>query len=345
MIRVMKRLLFNRRIHLCLMVLLLYGMSWFITEPSIEEKLIDRFQKFSWAEYELRGSLPGEERRRVEFYLKRYEQSLRSLSSSLFDYRGKEQVQAFFLAKGFLYDAWEDEKGRLSYLLAEVLSHQKYWIEVPHRIEFDYLILGEKWIEPYQEYRYGLKAGRLLSFGGNKIYLHRDILDDRLIWYFESLYLTQPKIPESHYKIKRGYNDAETFFLYLDLKDLCEDVFVKQLFRTKAGARDYFVEQGFHRFLPTLLAMASRMAQDKDLPLHLDERYVRAVLSGLSHYPTYSLFYQVIESASLSDRPLIQKMGQELMGRFEFKFPEKITLERIAQVSQELLQRMEKMEP
>ncbi|MCX8118166.1 MAG: hypothetical protein N3G78_09565 [Desulfobacterota bacterium] len=340
--KLLQRLRSARRLHLLLAPIVLYAGSWIFTEPSLEEKVIDRLEKFCHAEYWARKALGEREARIVEFYRNRYRMSLESISRPLFDYRDRGQVQAFLIPKGFLYEAWEEGRGRRSYLLAKVVSQGRHRNEGIEPIEFDYLILGKKRIEPHEEYRKGILAGRLISFGGDKIYIHRDLLDHHLRWYFESLYQTDPKKPESHYIIDKGYKDPYTFFLYQDLKELCEDLFVKRLFRKKTDAREYFIDQGFHLFLPTLLAMATKMAREKDLSLSHDERYVRAVLSGLSEHPRYTLFYLVVEAALLSERSLLRKVGRELKGRFEFKLPETITLEQIARVSGELLRRMEK---
>ncbi len=341
----LKWLIDSRYVHLCLGMLLLYGITWSVTKTTIEEKILESLRKTCLSEYWVRASLFERKKMKVEFYHRRYREKFESLTAGRFDYRDKKQIQSFLLPKGFLYDVWDEGKGNHSYLLAEILSSGRHVVEIPEKITVNYLILGNKIVMPFHEYQHGNDAERLLSAGDKKIYIHRDGLNSILQWYFESLYQTKPKKPESHYIVWKGKRDPLTFFLYQDLKEICEDVFEKRLFRNKVEARDYFVEQGFHLFLPSLLAMAARMAKDQGQPLHQEERYLRAVLSGFSDCPNYTLFYLVSKSAQYSYRPSIKKMWDQIKTRFDFTSPETISLERIAQVSQELLQKLERMEP
>jgi hypothetical protein len=344
MIKLLRQLIGSRYFHLCIGILLLYGIAWAVTQTTIQEKILDSLRGYCMADYHLRESLFEQERMEAEFYRVRYRERLESLTAGLFDYRDKSQVQAFFLSRGFLYDAWEEGKGNHSYLLAEIVSCGRHEAEIPKRVAFYYLMLGKKRIKPFIEFKHGREARRLVSSGDEMIYIHRDRLDSLLRWYFDSLWQTEPKKLESHYIQWAEQKDPLTFFLYQDLKGICEDVFVKRLFSKKAEARDYFIEQGFNHFLPSLLAMAVRMAGDKDLPLHPEEKYLRALLSGLSEYPTYTLFYLVCKRRPYGYKPSLQKMWSEARSRFDFTSPETISLERISQVSHEILRRMEKME-
>lgn len=339
----LKCLIASRYVHLCLGILLLYGIAWSVTKTTVEERILDSLQKYCHSEYWVRESLFEKERREAEFYRRRYRERLEALTAGLFDYRDKKQVQSFLLPKRFLYDAWEEGRGNSSYLLAKIVIPGRHVVEVPKKITVDYLILGEKMVAPFPEFKHGKNAGRLILAGDEKIYIRRDRLDSTLRWYFESLYQTEPKKPENHYIEWKGVKEPLTFFLYQDLKGICEDIFVKRLFRKKCEARDYFVEQGFQIFLPSLFAIAARMAEYKDLPLHPEERYLRAALSGLADCPTYTLFYFISESELYGFTPSAKKILKQLKSRFDFNYPETISLERIAQVSREGLQTMERM--
>ncbi len=341
MIKFLKRLIVSKYIHLCLGVILLYGISWAVTQPTLEEKILDNLQNFCIADYLVREALFSEERKEGEFYRERYRERLESLTAGLFDYRERTQVQDFFLPRGFLYEAWEEGRNR-SYLLAEIVGRGRHEKEFPERVAFDYLILGKKRVKPFMEFKHGKQAIRLVSAGDRMIYLHRDRIDSILKWYFNSLWETQPQKPDQHYREWKGEKDPLTYFLYQDLRGVCEDVFVKRFFRKKREARNYFLEQGFNLLLPSLLAMAERMEKDRGLMLHPDHRYLRALLSGLSDIPTYTLFYLTLTNLSYSHKPLIKKMENELKSRFDLTSPEAVSLEKIAQVSRELLQKMER---
>lgn len=341
----LKRLIASRYAHLCLGILLFYGIAWAVTKTTPEEKIFDSLRKYCLSEYWLRESLFERERGEMTFYRERFREKLESLTAGLFDYRDKKQVQTFFLERGFLYEVWEEGKGKRSYLLSEIVSQGRHQVNAPGRISFDYLILGKKRIKPFLEFKHGRDADRLVSAGDEFIYIHQDRLDSILRWYFDSLWQTEPKKPESHYMEWKGEKDPFTFFLYQDLKGLCDDVFVKQLFRRKGDAKAYFVEHGLDFFLPSLLAMATRMAGDKDLTLHPDERYLRAAFSGLSNSPTYTLFYLICKSAPYPHKPSIQKIRDQIENRLDLTSPETISLEKIAQVSRELLHKMERIMP
>jgi hypothetical protein len=338
----LKRLISSKYIHLCLGATLLYGISWAVTQPTLEEKILDSLRKYCIADYWVRESIFSEERMEGEFYRERYRERLESLTAGLFDYRDRTQIQAFFLPRGFLYEAWE-EGGNRSYLLAEIVGRGRREKEFPERVAFDYLILGKKRVKPFMEFKHGNQAGRLVSAGDEMIYLHRDRIDSLLWWYFDSLWETEPQKPDHYYRVWKGEKDPLTYFLYQDLRGVCEDVFVKRLWGKKRGARDYFVEQGFNLFLPSLLAMAARMAGDKGLRLHPEERYLRSLLSGLSEYPTYTLFYIMSQSRPYSNKPSVKKIWKETNSRLNLSSPERISLVQISQVSRELLQRMEKI--
>lgn len=339
MIRLLKQLMVSKYTHLCLGVLILYGVAFFATRASIEEKILHSLSKYCLTHYLMRDVRFSREI--VEFLHERYRERLETLTRGLFDYRDKDQVQSFLLPHGFLYEVWQEGR-QPSYLLSEIVGRGRYETEFPEKISFDYLILGRKWVKPFGEFQRGTQAKRFLSEGGGKIYIHRDRLDSLLRWYFESLWKTQPKKPESYYMEWKGQKDPLTFFLYQDLKGVCEDIFVKRLFSQKKEARDYFMEEGFNLFLPTLLSAGLVMRKDKDLPLHPEHKYLRAILSGLSLKPTYTLFYILSrEQRPLSYKPSIQKMWEEVKTRLIFSSPETLHLERISQISRELLRKME----
>ncbi len=340
--KILKHFIASKYIHLCLGVILLYGISWAVTQATLEEKILDSLQNYCIADYWVREALFSEDRKEKEFFRERYRERLESLTAGLFDYRDRTQVQDFFLLRGFLYEAWEEGRNR-SYLLAEIVGRGRHEKEFPERVAFDYLILGEKRVKPFMEIKHGNQASRLVSEGDRMIYLHRDRMDSLLQWYFDSLWETEPQKSYHHYREWSGKKDPLTYFLYQDLRGVCEDVFVKRLFRKKREARDYFLEQGFNLFLPSLLAMAARMEGDRGLVLHPDLRYLRALLGGLSDIPTYTLFYILSQSRPYSYRPSVKKIWKEVESRLDLSFPERISLDQISEVSRELLQRTEKI--
>lgn len=334
----LKQLTVSKYTHLCLGALMLYGVAYLVTSPTIEERILHSLRNYCITHYWLRDvRFPRE---RAEFLHERYRERLEALTQGLFDYKDRDQVQAFLLPRGFLYEVWQEGR-EPSYLLSEIVGRGRYETEFPERISFDYLILGRKWVKPFGEFQRGTQAKRFLSEGGEKIYIHRDRLDSLLRWYFESLWETEPKKPESYYMEWKGQKDPLTFFLYQDLKGICEDIFVKRLFSQKRSARDYFMEEGFNLFLPTLLSAGLVMRRDKGLPLHPEHKYLKAILSGLSLKPTFTLFFLLSEQRPLSYKPSIQKMWEEVKTRLTFSSPETLHLERISQISGELLRKME----
>lgn len=338
MIKILKLILVSKYTHLCLGTLMLYGVAFIATEPTFEEKILHSLKNYCMANYWLREDLSP--RDRAEFLHEKYRERLESITQGFFDYRDRDQVQAFLLPRGFLYEVWQ-EGGQPSYLLSEIVGKGRYQTEFPERISFDYLILGRKWVKPFMEFKHGTQAKRLLSAGGEKIYIYRDSLDSLLHWYFESLWKTEPKRPESYYIEWGGRKDPLTFFLYQDLRGICEDIFVKRLFSQKKEARDYFMKEGFNLFLPTLLSAGVMMRRDQDLPLHPEFKYLKAILNGLSLNPSYTLFYLLREEKPSSYKPSVRKVWEEVRAGLIFSSPETVHLERISQISRELLMKLE----
>jgi hypothetical protein len=156
-----------------------------------------------------------------------------------------------------------------------------------------------------------------------------------LKWYFESLWKTEPRQPGDFY----AYKDFLTISLYRDLQRVCEDIFVEKFYRDKKNARKYFVEEGFRVFLPTLLAMGARLAADKDLQLEPRCRYLRALFTGLSWNPNYTMFYlsHQHDSGNLPALKALEKFKQ----RGGMTDPDEITLEQISRVAQEIVEKLE----
>ena len=340
MIKLLKRLIANRYSHLFIGGLLLYGIAWAVTRTTLEERIVNSLKYYCYADYYVDLSLFSKERTESEFYREKLRARLESLTSGLFDYRDIKQVQAFLLRHGFLYDAWAESKGRHSYLLAKIMGQGSHTTEVPESITFDYLILGKKRIKPLIEFRHGIEAGKILSAGNDQIYIHRDRFDSLLRWYFDSLWETEPKSEKSFYIEQQGLKDPLTYFLFKDLKGICEDIFMKRFYRDKKRAREYFLREGFNVFLPTMLIMAARMAADQGSTLHSDYQYLRAMLTGLSLNPNYTLFYILISSQPHYRQTQVRKVIKEAGGRVDFTCLEQLTLERISEISSELLKKM-----
>jgi hypothetical protein len=252
------------------------------------------------------------------------------------------------MSKGYVYEAADKGKRFRSYLLAPVVYKGIHTTEVPQHVSFYYYILDYKEIPTFLEYLdeentscLFVSAVSKVIYAHPEIYIHRDSLVPILKRYFEFLWEKQPKKPEDFYIGTNfyPYKDIETYYLYLDLQSICEDIFIKRLYRKKKEAQNYFVNEGFKMFLPTLLGMGARMAADQDLELSSGYRYLRALFTGLSLEPNYTMFY-LSRQYHHYDRP-INKMMEEFKGRIGVSDPDSVTLDKISQAAQETLRRLE----
>jgi hypothetical protein len=334
MIKLLRSVVTSRVAHLCMGLLALYGVSSLITYTSHFEKVMDTFKRYCYADYEVRTSLFQREFLEADFYREKYKERLSSLAEGFFDYRDKKEVQAFFMPKGFLYDVWR-EKNRNSYLLAQVIEKGQHKAEVPEEVVFTYFILGDKQIVPFSEYDKGQWARVFVSASKKGVYIHKDSLEPLLQWYFDSLWITEPK-EAGHF-----HRDPLTYSLYRDLQDICGHIFVKHLYLNKQSAHDYFVEEAFKVFLPTLLAMGARMVADQDSNFRSDYQYLRACLTGLSLNPNHTMFYVLKTSSPNSNNPLIRKGWKDLRHRLDITHPDEITLDQISKAAQDILKKLE----
>ncbi len=131
----------SRYAHLCFFLLFLYGISWGATYTTPYEKILDSLRKYCWADYSARDSIFYGEISEAKFYRERYEKRLQSLTANLFDYRDKFQKREFFLSRGLLYEEWQEGAWR-SYLLAEIVGKGDHQTEIPEKVNFDYMVLG-----------------------------------------------------------------------------------------------------------------------------------------------------------------------------------------------------------
>ncbi len=133
--------------------------------------------------------------------------------------------------------------------------------------------------------------------------------------------------------------DISTHSIYRDLKGLCQEMLVRRRYPYINFAQNYFVREGFKVFLPTMLAMGERMVVDRDLALPDESRYPRALLAGFARKPNFTMFFQSYRNRG--QEPATQKIWGEFSSRMDFGNPEKITLEQISQVSQEIFDKQE----
>jgi hypothetical protein len=280
-------------------------------------------------------------------YRDRYQERLGRLTAGLFDWRDENQAKEFFISKHYAYEVTDEDRRFRSYLLAPIISKGIHKAEIPEHVVFYYYLLGSKEIPTFLEYLDKENRASIFVSGGNRVvyahpevYIHMDSLAPILGWYFDSLWKTQPGRPEDFY-IRTGiypYKDSFTYFLYHDLKDLCEDVFVKRLYSDKKEARDYFVEEAFKVFLPTILAMGAKMAADQDLQFSSGYRYLRALFTGLSLEPNYTMFHLSRQYHHYD--PSINKIIEEFKQRYGGSDPSGMTLEQISQAAQEMLKKL-----
>ncbi len=324
----LKKIFASKYIHLLLGLLALYGLSIAITHTSREEKIVRSLWYYCQCDYEM---MDAEDKRQQAnaFYLReRYREKLEKLTSDIFDYRNKEQMQAFFMRQGLVYDVWRTGKGFHSYLLAKLAGSGTYEAQIPEKVKFEYCILGEKKISSFEEFCYGEWATYLVSTGEEKVYIHRDVLDSLLERYFDCLWEREVQSSEEFHR------DLHADPLYRDLKPICEDVFVKRLYRTKKLSKKYFMEQAFDVFFPTMLLMGARLVADKDDELPPGERYERAFLTGLSLRPTFTML------ELCHDNPRLRKISKDLPRNSDLPEEDPIALGQISQAAQRILDRM-----
>jgi hypothetical protein len=272
--------------------------------------------------------------REIEFYREKFKEQLDVLTNGVFNYDKKDEAQTYFMTKGFLYDSWEENENR-SYLLAKIIERGVHKTEFPDEVRFDYLILGEKKIVPSSEYGKISGPGAFVSAGKKWIYLYKDSLEPLLRWYFESLWTTEPKAPH-HF-----YGDPLSYSLYRDLQGICEDIFIKRHYMNKRGAEETFVKEGFRVFLPTMLSMGVRMAADRNNNLPSDYQYLRACLTGLSLNPNHTMFYILKTERSYTFSPKASKGWNAFSRRLDLNSLDKITLEQISEMSQDIFKSLE----
>jgi hypothetical protein len=337
--KILRKIIPSKHAHLCLGLFALYGISLLITHTSHFEKIVDGLKRYCYSDYKVRNSLFSEERMKAEFYREKYKERLSSLAEGFFDYRDKKEVQDFFMSKGLLYDVWR-EKNRNSYLLAQVIEKGQHKAETPEEVIFNYFILGDKKVIHFSEYEKGGWARVFVSVGEKAVYIHKDSIDYLLSWYFDSLWESDTQSPKGFYIEWKGRKNALTYSLYRDLREICEDIFEKRFYRNKKKAKQYFMEEGFKVFLPTMLAMGARMAADQDSNFQSDYQYLRACLTGLSLNPNYTMAYLLKRSSSNSYNPLVRKGWEELRQRLDITYSDEITLDKISKVSQEIFEKV-----
>ena len=274
---------FSRYIHLCLAILALYGITWGITYTTEFEKIVNRFRRYCYADYEVRTSKTSGMKLEAEFTRDQFAEQLRSFSAGLFDYRNKEQVQAYFSAKNFFYDISKTDEGN-SYLLAPIINSGQYEEHIPETVSFRYAILGEEEISPFPVYQEGPWKSVFVSEQNGTVYIHTGTLDSLLRWCFDVLWKLRPRT-QKDFDI-----DGTTHYLYLDLPAVCQEVFIERRFYDEDTSREYFLEKAFESLLPTMLAMGARLMADKETSFSMRYKYERAYLTGLAVRPQYTLF-------------------------------------------------------
>ncbi len=343
-----QRTIYSRYVHLSLGLLLLYGLSWILTYTTQFEKILDSFHSYCYADYEATGMSSKKSMDSGLFYRERYAERLNSLTSGLFDWEDEDQAKEFFMSKNYVYEATEEGKRFRSYLLAPIIGKGIHTTEIPQHVTFYYYILDYKEIPTFLEYLDEKNTSCLFVSVANRviyahpeIYIHRDSLIPILKWYFDFLWEKQPKRPEEFYIQIKSHpcKDIETYSLYLDLRSICEDIFIKRLYRNKQEAEDYFLNEGFKVFFPALLAMGAKMAADQELQLQPGHRYLRALFTGLSLEPNFTMFYLSLHYHHYD--PTINKMIKEFKERCAGSDPSGMRLEQISQAAQKMLKKLE----
>ena len=347
MMELLRKIIRSRYVHLLLGMLVLYGASWIFTYTARFEKILHSLSWYCYADYMVEGMSSKRSMDKGSFYKERYRERLDSLTSGLFDWNDEDQAKEYFISKGYVYEVTDEGTRIRSYLLAPVVHKGTHTTESPQHVTFCYYMLGYKETPTFLEYLDKDNTSCLFVSAANKvihthpeIYIHRDSLIPILRSYFEFLWEKQPKKDEDFY-IRTGcypYKDIETYSLYLDLRSICEDIFIKRLYRNKREARNYFVNKGLEVFFPTLLAMGGRMAADQDLDLPSGQRYLRALFTGLSLKPNYTMSYLSCRYHHYD--PSINKIMEGFKKWYGGSDPAEISLEQISQVAQETLEKL-----
>ncbi len=325
----------SRFLHLTIGLVLFYGASQVITRTSRVEKIVDSLRWLAYTDYYARYSKSTKETLEAEFYRKKYEERLRRLTEDLFYFQDRGQLQDFLFRQGFVYEVSGDDEG-LSHMLAPILESDSHVEVLSGKVDFDYLILGRKKIETWQEVRDGPWTGVFVSKGREGVYIHRDSLDQILRQYFNLLWAQEAQNPGDF--SWPGW--PLTYSLSRDLESVCENVFTHRYYRNKRIARDYFIEEGFDSFLPTLLAMADRMAADGETDFSSGTRYQRAYLTGLYREPTYTMFALLGDQATRHN-PWTARLHQEFDRRLDLKRPDRISLGDISTAAREIFEKLE----
>ncbi len=333
--RFVRSIVTSRFSHLTIGLLLLYGLSLAVTHTSRFEKILDSLMWRAYADYFARDAKSPEGDLEAEFLRQKYEERLVSLTQNLFDYRELGQLQDFLFDRGFAYEVWEKDGG-VSYLLAPILESGSHVDEVPEKVDFDYYVLGDKKIASWKEYRSGLWPSVLVSEGEQGVYIHRDSIEHILQQYFNFLWAMDARGPGDF----RWPEWPLTYSLHRDLEGVCESFFTDRHYRSKRLARAYFVEEGFHIFMPTMLAMAARMVADRASDFSSTYRYERAYLTGLYLEPNYTMLAMLGSPLEGYDSPT-RRLWREFSNRLDLRNPDSITRDEISRVAQQILVKLE----
>lgn len=323
-----KKIFSSRYFHLCLAILTLYGVTWYITYTTEFEKIMNRFRRYCYADYEVRASKTSMMRLKAAFTRDQFAEQLRSFSADLFDYRNKEQVQAYFSSWNFFYDISKTDEGN-SYLLAPIINSGQYEAYIPETVAFRYAILGEEEIPPFPVYQEGLWTSVFVSEKNGTVYIHTATLDSLLRWCFAVLWKLEPRSQKDF-----DINGA-THYLYLDLPAVCQEVFIDRRFYDKETSREYFLDKAFQSLLPTMFAMGARMMADKETSFSARYKYERAYLTGLAAYPQYTLF-NYLATYGLCNT-LTRSLAVEVHTQISIMGTQEINVDIISQTAQRIL--------
>jgi hypothetical protein len=323
-----KKFFSSRYLHLCLAILALYGVTWYVTYTTEFEKIMNRFKRYCYADYEVRASKTSMTRLETEFTRDQFAEQLRSFSADLFDYRNGEQVKAYFSSRNFFYDISKTDEGD-SYLLAPINSSGQHEAQIPETVAFRYSILGGEEIMPFSVYQEGPWTSVFVSEKNGTVYIHTGTLDSLLRWCFAVLWKLEPRTQKDF-----DIDDA-THFLYLDLPAVCQEVFIERQFVDEESSRKYFSEQAFQSLLPTMLAMGARMMADKETSFSARYKYERAYLTGLAVRPQYTLF-NYLATYGLCNT-LTRSLAVEVRKQLSIMGTQEINVEIIAQTAQTIL--------
>ena len=324
----LKKIFPSRYLHLCLAILVLYGVTWYVTYTTEFEKIMNRFKRYCYAGYEVRASKTSMMRLETEFTRDQFAEQLRSFSANLFDYRNEEQVQAYFSSRNFFYDISKTEEGN-SYLLAQIISSGQHEAQIPETVAFRYAILGEEEIMPFSVYQEGPWTSVFVSEKNGTVYIHTGTLDSLLRWCFAVLWKLEPRT-QKDFDI-----DGATHYLYLDLPAVCQEVFIERQFFDEETSRKYFLEKAFQSLLPTMLAMGARMMADKETSFSARYKYERAYLTGLAVRPQYTLF-NYLATYGLCNT-LTRSLAVEVHKQLSIMGTQEINVEIMSQTAQNIL--------